>query len=66
MATGTVKFFDDQRGFGFISRENAEDLFVHSSQVAGEGRKTLHEGQAVTFEVGAGRRGDEARNVTTV
>lgn len=65
MATGTVKFFDDQRGFGFIRREGGDDLFVHSSQVVGEGRKTLQEGQAVSFEVGPGRRGDEARNVTS-
>lgn len=64
MATGTVKFFDDQKGFGFIRREQGEDLFVHSSQIVGEGRKSLQEGQTVTFDVGPGRRGDEARNVS--
>ena len=67
MATGTVKFFDDQRGFGFIKREQGEDLFVHSSQIAGEGRKSLAEGQSVQFEVGPSRKGgEEARNVSIV
>lgn len=60
---GTVKFFDGDRGFGFISRENGDDVFVHVSNIQGEGFKTLADGQAVEFEVGPGRKGDEARNV---
>jgi CspA family cold shock protein len=60
---GTVKFFDSERGFGFISREGGDDVFVHVSNIQGEGFKTLADGQAVEFEVGPGRKGDEARNV---
>ena len=60
---GTVKFFDNDRGFGFISREGGDDVFVHVSNIQGEGFKTLADGQAVEFEVGPGRKGDEARNV---
>ena len=58
---GTVKFFDSERGFGFISREGGDDVFVHVSNIQGEGFKTLADGQAVEFEVGPGRKGDEAR-----
>lgn len=60
---GTVKFFDNERGFGFISREGGDDVFVHVSNIQGEGTKTLADGQSVEFEVGPGRKGDEARNV---
>ena len=63
MATGTVKFFNDQKGYGFISRDDGDDLFVHFSNIAGSGRRTLVQGQKVTFEVGEGRRGPEARSV---
>ena len=63
MATGTVKFFNDQKGYGFISRDDGEDLFVHFSNIVGSGRRTLTQGQKVTFEVGEGRRGQEARSV---
>lgn len=62
---GTVKFFDDQRGFGFITSDGGEDLFVHHSNIDGTGYKSLTEGQAVEFEVGPGRKGQEARNVRT-
>ena len=63
VATGTVKFFIAEKGFGFISRDDGEDLFVHYSQITGSGFKTLQEGQQVEFEVGPGRKGDEAQNV---
>jgi CspA family cold shock protein len=64
MLKGTVKFFNDQKGFGFISRPDGEDVFVHFSNVDGSGRRTLHEGQEVSFELGEGRKGPEALNVT--
>ncbi|HAP75126.1 MAG TPA: cold-shock protein [Acidimicrobiaceae bacterium] len=60
---GTVKFFNAEKGFGFISREGGQDVFVHHTNIAGTGYKTLNEGQAVEFEVGPGRKGDEALNV---
>jgi len=63
---GTVKFFDSERGFGFISREQGDDLFVHVSNIQGEGFKTLADGQAVEFDIGQGRKGDEAQNVRAV
>lgn len=67
MATGTVKWFDPQRGYGFIAREEGDDLFVHRSNIAGGGYEaTLEEGQAVEFEVGPGSKGEEARNVRPV
>jgi len=60
---GTVKFFNADRGFGFISRDNGDDVFVHVSNIQGGGSNTLTEGEAVEFELGPGRKGDEARNV---
>jgi superfamily II DNA/RNA helicase len=63
MPTGTVKFFNAEKGFGFISQEGGEDVFVHFSNIAGDGYKSLEDGQAVEFEVGAGRKGPEALNV---
>jgi CspA family cold shock protein len=66
MAIGTVKFFNDQKGFGFISREDGKDVFVHFSNIAGTGRKTLVDGQQVEFEVGEGRKGPEAINVRVI
>ena len=66
MPKGTVKFFNDQKGFGFISRDGQEDLFVHFSNIIGSGRRTLVDGQEVEFEVGEGRKGPEAVDVKTV
>jgi len=63
---GTVKFFNNDKGFGFISREGGDDVFVHHTNIAGDGFKSLAEGQAVEFEVGPGRKGDEARNVRAI
>jgi len=63
MATGTVKFFNADKGYGFISRPDGEDVFVHFSQIQMEGYKTLEEGQAVSFDVAPGRKGEEAQNV---
>ena len=66
MAQGTVKFFNADKGFGFISQEQGEDVFVHFSNIQGEGYKTLQEGQRVEFDVGAGRKGPEAQNVRVI
>jgi CspA family cold shock protein len=66
MPTGTVKFFNNEKGYGFISREGGDDVFVHFSNISGSGYRTLEEGQAVEFEVGPGRKGDEALNVRVV
>jgi CspA family cold shock protein len=66
VASGTVKFFNSEKGFGFISRDDGDDIFVHFSNIDGDGFKTLEEGQAVEFEVGPGRKGDEAKNVRAV
>jgi CspA family cold shock protein len=63
MAIGTVKFFNAEKGYGFISREDGEDVFVHFSNIQGAGYRTLEQGQQVEFEVGQGRKGDEAQNV---
>ena len=60
MATGTVKWFNDAKGFGFISRENGEDVFVHFRAIQGNGFKTLKEGQRVTFNVVKGPKGLQA------
>lgn len=66
MATGTVKFFNNEKGYGFISREDGEDVFVHFSNIQGEGYKSLEEGQRVEFDVAPGRKGEEAQNVRPV
>ena len=66
MATGTVKFFNAQKGYGFIAREGGADVFVHYSNIEGKGYRSLEEGQQVEFEVGPGRKGDEALKVKAI
>ncbi len=66
MVKGTVKWFNDSKGFGFIEQENGSDVFVHFSAIAGNGFKSLSEGDAVEFEVVNGPKGLQAANVTRV
>jgi len=63
MTAGTVKWFNDSKGFGFIQREDGPDVFVHFSAITGSGFRTLQEGQAVEFEVTEGPKGPQAANV---
>ncbi len=64
MARGTVKWFDAKKGFGFITPEDGtDDVFVHHTNIVGQGFKTLNNGQAVEYEVGQGRKGPQATNV---
>lgn len=63
MEQGKVKWFNAEKGFGFIERESGDDVFVHFSAIQGEGFKSLDEGQSVTFEVEPGQRGPQAKNV---
>ena len=66
MATGTVKFFNAEKGYGFISRSDGDDVFVHYSNIQGSGYRTLEQGQQVEFDVAPGRKGEEAQNVRVV
>ena len=66
MNYGTVKFFNEEKGFGFIAVENGEDIFVHFSNIEGTGRRSLAAGQEVEFEIGQGQKGLEAKNVKAV
>ena len=67
MATrGTVKWFNSEKGYGFISREGGDDVFVHFSSIQGDGYRALDEGQTVEFDVAPGRKGEEAQNVRVV
>jgi CspA family cold shock protein len=66
MAQGTVKWFNDAKGFGFIEQDNGPDVFVHFSSIAGDGFKTLTEGDRVTFDVTQGQKGPQAANVVKI
>ena len=66
MATGTVKWFNDAKGYGFITQEDGTDVFVHHTAIQGSGFKSLSEGQAVTFDVTNGPKGLQATNVQKV
>lgn len=64
--TGTVKWFNEEKGFGFISQEDGPDVFVHFRAITGDGFKTLAEGQQVSFEIEQGQKGPQAANVEKV
>ncbi|MCG2712101.1 MAG: cold shock domain-containing protein [Candidatus Omnitrophica bacterium] len=64
MAKGTVKWFSNHKGFGFITTESGSDVFVHHSAIQGEGYKSLEEGQSVEFEIQQGPKGEQAASVT--
>ena len=66
MVKGTVKWFNEKKGFGFLSQEDGDDVFVHHTSIQGEGFKTLREGQEVEFEIQDGPKGPQALNVTTL
>jgi CspA family cold shock protein len=66
LTTGTVKFFNSEKGYGLITREQGDDVFVHYSNIQGDGYKSLSEGQRVEFDVAPGRKGDEAQNVRPI
>ena len=66
MPQGSVKWFNEQKGFGFISREGEDDIFVHYTGIAGDGFKSLQEGDLVEFEITQGPKGEQAINVTRI
>ncbi|HUU46882.1 MAG TPA: cold shock domain-containing protein [Acidobacteriota bacterium] len=66
MTEGTVKWFNDSKGFGFIERPDGDDVFVHHTAIEGEGHKTLQEGDAVQFDVVQGPKGPQAANVRKI
>ncbi|CAM3857024.1 cold-shock protein [Rheinheimera salexigens] len=66
LITGSVKWFNEEKGYGFLEREGGKDVFVHFRAINGTGRKTLVEGQQVTFEVTEGQKGPQAENVTPI
>ena len=66
MVRGTVKWFNNQKGYGFITPENGKDVFVHHTAIKGDGYRTLEEGQAVEFDITTGPKGEQAINVVKV
>ena len=66
MARGTVKWFNNQKGYGFITPESGKDVFVHHSAIQGDGYKSLSEGQAVEFDITTGPKGEQAQNVVKI
>ena len=66
VAQGTVKWFNSEKGFGFIARESGDDVFVHYSNIQGGGYRSLEEGQRVEFDTAPGRKGEEAQNVRVI
>ncbi|MFL0250281.1 cold-shock protein [Clostridium neuense] len=64
--TGTVKWFNSEKGFGFITGEDGKDVFAHFSQIKSEGYKSLEEGQKVSFDVAQGQKGPQAENITAI
>lgn len=66
MAKGKVKWFSNQKGYGFITSDSGSDVFVHHKEIQGEGYKTLEEGQEVEFEIEKGPKGDQAKNVVKI
>ena len=66
MAEGIVKWFSDQKGYGFIEQDNGDDIFVHHSEIIGSGFKSLSEGDRVTFDIGEGRKGPAAQSVSKI
>jgi len=66
MVKGTVKWFNEKKGYGFLSREDGDDVFVHYTSIKNEGFKTLREGQSVEFEIQDGPKGPQAVNVTAI
>jgi CspA family cold shock protein len=66
MAGGRVKWFNERKGYGFISQDSGEDVFVHYSEIKGDGFRTLYEEQEVTFDITQGRKGPQATNVVPI
>ena len=66
LETGVVKWFNEEKGFGFIARENGDDVFVHFTAINMDGRRSLFEGQNVSFEVVTAQKGPQAENVTVL
>ncbi|MCC9296491.1 cold-shock protein [Clostridium sp. WLY-B-L2] len=66
MMTGTVKWFNGNKGFGFITGEDGKDIFAHFSQINSDGYKSLDEGQKVSYDVGEGQKGPQAENITVL